>query len=247
MHPLPILFADGDFEMCVQIVVIALFVIVPVLLKAFGGSTRQPDRTPRKPGKPQQAGAKMPGNRSSYDHEIEDFLRRAEAKRRGGAAGQPRPGHPRPQPRPQPQRQPVATPYYPAPEDELEIIEAQVVAQPVSPGGEFESRFESSISTADFEVRAQRLGDRVERADDAMEARMQSVFDHGLGEISKVSATVATADVTPAPEDAESTVARATAAGPSVAHRIATRLRTPGGMRDAIVLREILEPPEHRW
>jgi hypothetical protein len=244
MHVLPILFADDDdIWVFVRLAFIALIVIGPVILKALGGSARQADRTPPpKRKKPQPSGAQMPSDRSSTDAEIEDFLRRAEAKRRGGPAGQALPV----QPRPQPQRQPVANPYLVS-GDEAEIVEAQVVAQPVALGDEMESRFESSISTSDFEQRAQRLGDRVEHADDAMESRLHAVFDHGLGDLSQVSATVATADVTPAPEDAASTVGKSQVAAASVAHRIAARMRSASGMRDAIVLREILEPPEHRW
>jgi hypothetical protein len=187
----------------------------------------------------------MPIDRSSTDAEIEDFLRRAEAKRRGGQVGPAQPVRPRPQPQPRPQG--VANPYLAAAADD-EIVEAQVVvAQPVEPDDELESRFESSISTSDFEQRAQRLGDRVEYADDAMESRLHAVFDHGLGDLSHAAAEVATADFTPAPEDAASTVGKARVAGASAASRIADRLRSAQGMRDAIVLREILEPPEHRW
>jgi hypothetical protein len=243
MHVLPILFADDDdIWMFVKLAFFALLVIGPAILKALGGSSRQADRTTTpKPKKPQPSGAEMPSDRSSTNAEIEDFLRRAEAKRRGGQAGQAPPA--RPQPRPQP----VANPYLAAAAD-AEIVEAQVVmAEPVAPGDDMASRFESSISTSDFEQRTQRLGDRVEHADDAMESRLHAVFDHGLGSLSQTPAAVATADVTPAPEDPESTVGKARVAAPSAASRIADRLRSAGGMRDAIVLREILEPPEHRW
>jgi hypothetical protein len=245
MYLLPILLADNDFGICIQIVVVLLFVVVPILLKAFGGSARQPDRTPAQRRRPKPTGAEMSSNRPPGDADIEEFLRRAEAKRRGGQAG--RTGAVRP--RPQPQRQPVANPFNVAPQDELEIVEAEVVAQPVPMGAEdqMESRFESSINTTDFDQRAERLGDRVEHADDAMEARLQTVFDHGLGDLSKTPATVATVDVTPAPEDAASTVGKATTAAPSAASRIAQRMRSPQGMREAVVLREILERPEHRW
>jgi len=243
MHWLPILFADDDdVAFIVKMVIFALFLIGPAILKALGGKARQTDRTPppKKPKKPQPSGADMLDDRASKDAEIEDFLRRAEAKRRGGQAQPARP-------RPQPQAQPVANPYL-APVADAEIVEAQVVmAQPVGPGDEMESRFESSISTSDFEQRAQRLGDRVEFADDAMESRLHAVFDHGLGSLSQTAAEVATADVTPAPEDTASTVGRARVAAATAASRIADRLRSAEGMRDAIVLREILEPPEHRW
>lgn len=241
MHLLPILLADDDdVWVFIRLAIIALIVIGPVILKALGGSPRQADRTttPRR-RKPEPSGEEMPMDRSSTDAEIEDFLRRAEAKRRAGQAGPSRPI--------QPQPQGVANPYLAAAAD-AEIVEAQVVvAQPVEPGDEMESRFESSISTSDFERRAQRLGDRVEYADDAMESRLHAVFDHGLGDLSTAIADVATADVTPAPEDAESTVGKPKIAAASAASRIAGRLRSPEGMRDAIVLREILEPPEHRW
>jgi hypothetical protein len=125
---------------------------------------------------------------------------------------------------------------------DIEIVDAQVmpddgVGTPLTP----------SISTADFERRTERLGDRVEQADDAMEARLHAVFDHGLGDLSSRPATVATAEYTPAPEETPTPGDADAAAALAAATSLAARLRSPQGLREAIVLREILERPEYRW
>ena len=60
-------------------------------------------------------------------------------------------------------------------------------------------------------------------------------------------ATVAMADYTPAPEESPTPSDADAAAASAAAASLAARLRSPQGMREAIVLREILERPDYRW
>jgi hypothetical protein len=237
MQHLPALFAD--IEQIVQVVLLLLFILGPFLFRLIGGSERQPDRTPpRRRPRPAAPGQKPqpPGQSTPLESEIEDFLRRAEAQRRGTPPAEVEVIEPRPQPGHTLAKRAGQR------DVDIEILDAQVV-----PDEGLGTPLSSSINTSEFERRSERLGDRVEHADDAMEARLHAVFDHGLGDLSRRSASVATAGFTPAPEESPAPGASERAAASAVAASLAARLRSPQGMREAIVLREILERPEHRW
>jgi hypothetical protein len=232
MQQLPILFADiGEL---IWVILVLIFVVGPFVLRLFGGTERQPDRTlpRRRPQPPRPAGQQQPSN---VDAEIEDFLRRAQKQRGGESPDEVEVVQPRQQPRPA-----LAT-RAPEPVADAVVIEAE----PVTEGGL--GKLASTISTSEIERRVGRLGDRVEQADDLMEARLHAVFDKGLGDLSQTPMTAATADYTPAPEEEATTGEGKKAAAHSAAAGFAARLRSPQGMRDAIVLREILERPESRW
>ncbi len=229
MPSLPILFADVGTV--IQIALVLLFIFGPVLFRLIGVADRQPDRTP--PQQPRQPRPQPQQPPSNADAEIEDFLRRAKTQRGGRAPVDVEVVQPRP-PRAGTQR-PVQ------PQVDMEIVNADMV-----PDERLESRVTSSINTSDFDRRADRLGDHVEQSDDAMEARLHATFDHDLGGLFGKDSTLATAGVTPAPEE-DTDRAAETRATNAVAGRLVDRLRSPQGMRDAIVLREILEPPDERW
>jgi hypothetical protein len=229
MQSLPILFADVGTV--IQIALVLLFIFGPVLFRLFGVAERQPDRTP--PQQPRQPRPQPQQPPSDADAEIEDFLRRANTQRGGRASADVEVVQPRP---------PYAGTQRPIqPQVDMEIMDADTV-----PDDRLESRITSSINTSDFDRRADRLGDRVEQTDDAMEAHLHATFDHDLGKLSGKDSTVTTAGVTPAPEEDTDRAAETRAAN-AAAGRLLARLRSPQGMRDAIVLREILEPPDQRW
>jgi hypothetical protein len=84
------------------------------------------------------------------------------------------------------------------------------------------------------------LSDRVDAADDVMDARMHQTFDHQVGRLKKT--TEATAQV--ARLDANATaavVAKATVLG------IAHMLQSPENIRSAIILNEVFNRPIDRW
>lgn len=84
------------------------------------------------------------------------------------------------------------------------------------------------------------LSDRVDVADDVMDAHLQQTFDHQLGRLKK------TTDATPvvARQDSNATaavVAQATVLG------IAHMLQNPQNIRSAIILNEVFNRPVDRW
>ena len=84
------------------------------------------------------------------------------------------------------------------------------------------------------------LSDRVDAADDAMDARLHQTFDHQLGRLKQT--TEATAAVSR--HDANATaaiVAQATVLG------IAHMLQSPDNIRSAIILNEVFNRPLDRW
>ena len=90
-----------------------------------------------------------------------------------------------------------------------------------------------------FTQRAEHLADDIVRGDQQMEAHLQKAFGRRVGtlegdtpESAGPMTDVQTAVVTDAP---------------SAAAAFAELLRTPQGMRQAIVLGEILAPPRDRW
>lgn len=226
MYTLPILIAD--IGQVIQIALVLLFILGPLLFRLFGGSERQADRT-----LPRRSPQKPP---SPADSEVESFLQRANAQR-GGEAPMAMEVVPPRRSRQARRSQKVGS------EADL-IIEADVLPQ-----DGLQTRIGSSINTSDFDERAEELGDRVERSDDMMQAHLHGVFDHRVGSLSQTPASVATSNVTPAPEESSGTQATGDATAPTgrVASDLFARLRSPQGMRDAIVLREILERPDQRW
>ena len=78
-------------------------------------------------------------------------------------------------------------------------------------------------------------------ADDDMEARLQSKFDHQLGRLASDAKAAADA---PAGQQSEPAAASGPAASPA---NLAQWLRAPGTLRQAVVLSEILQRPEDRW
>ncbi len=230
MHALPILIAD--IGQVIQVALVLLFIVGPLIFRLFGASARQPDRTVPK-RRPQRPNPPAQGRPSPVDSEVDAFLRRANAQRGGEEPvavevvmpdSMQRPRRPRRMARP---------------------VEEVIIEADVMPEEGIQSRIQSSINTSDFDERAERLGDHVEQADDTMEARLRGKFDHSVGNLSTTPTSVVTSDVTPAPEEAAAQQEKV-AANARVASLVA-RLRSPQGMRDAIVLREILERPDQRW
>jgi hypothetical protein len=84
-----------------------------------------------------------------------------------------------------------------------------------------------------FETRAAELGKTVGLADDLLEARLHETFDHQVGGLRRRSSNVQ--PVTPR-LDPDSEIAK-----------LVRILRDPASLRQAVLLREIIDRPEHRW
>jgi hypothetical protein len=117
---------------------------------------------------------------------------------------------------------------------EAEIVEPEKptrLVQPNRPSSTTENKPPSQ-----FDTRAAELGKTVGLADDLLEARLHETFDHQLGDLGKRPSIAAAASPPASSQDAESELAK-----------LIQILREPDSIRQAIVLREIIDRPEHRW
>jgi len=120
-----------------------------------------------------------------------------------------------------------------------EVVEAEVVD--LTPTG---NRIASSVQR-DFSAtnrigkQSERLGQKVDRADDVMEAHLHQTFDHKVGTIASTTAASAPTNV-PA-------VAPSTQIGQSLADSLVQMLRSPAGVRNAILMNEVLRRPTENW
>lgn len=169
--------------------------------------------------------------------EVEEFLRRA-AARRAQAEAKRREQQQRPAAAPQQPQRPA--PIQRAPlrqqpvdlEPLVEIIEAEEA--------DASSRLSSSVAAhmrgpGEIARHAASLGYEVDQADEKLEARLQKTFDHQLGQLKNTS--------TAAPERAPLQTSEALAASMNLT-RLLSNAQT---IRNGIILSEILARPVHRW
>ncbi len=240
MIPLaPVLAGIGDFIVPLLFVLVFIISIIGQIMSKWREAQQQaqrraqqqrvppqqqrPDRGPIAQQRPVQRPAAPPkpaaaGGKDPLKDEISEFLRRA-AQRRSGAPTQPapRPGAP-------PAAAPISrSPQRPRPAQKpvtAEIAEprpAPIAAQPRRIGAK-------PVGTAG-------LGRDVDMADERMKQHLQSVFSHHVG----------TLDLT------QTEAAKVAAAAPTAAVGLAAMLQDPLALRQAIVLTEIFNRPEHRW
>lgn len=168
--------------------------------------------------------------------EVEEFLRRAAARRaQAEAKRREQQQQPAQQPRPQQpiQRQPlVQRPPAVQTEPLVEIIEAEVA--------DTGSRFTSSVSqhmrgSTEIGRHASNLGAEVDQADDRLEARLHKTFDHQIGQLKD---TTTAAPVKEVMQSSDALLA---------SMNLTRLLSNAQTIRNAIVLSEVLNRPEHRW
>jgi len=104
---------------------------------------------------------------------------------------------------------------------------------------ELSQQIERDIDTRKFAGRTQQMERRAEQARRKAEQRAHQVFDHAVGHLGASSPTPA--------EAGASAAARGDQLGPGLAAGLPALLASPVGLRQAIVLTEILQRPEHRW
>jgi hypothetical protein len=114
---------------------------------------------------------------------------------------------------------------------EIQLIEPEVIEAEV-----IESQTSQHLAHSDFARRASQLGEEVGLADEHLEAHLHEKFGHRLGRLAKKPRPI---PQQPAPS--------ATPRPPIAALSVAEMLRNPQSLRNAIVLREILDRPEHLW
>jgi len=150
--------------------------------------------------------------------EIEEFLRRAAAKRADVL-------------QPNQAQAPVDVQYIDPNIADVEIVEPEIVHPDPYTGGVAE-HVAQHLDTSSHEVRGSQLGKQVGLADEKLESRLHDKFDHRLGALDT--------DDKMASDEPDYRV-------PATPSDIARLLGSAENIRNAIILNEILSPPEHRW
>ena len=156
--------------------------------------------------------------------DIEEFLKMAAARRREAQQSAPaQPARPTPQKIPPKQKKPLTRPGLVLSESEVEIVPAQreSVAKHV----------ESRIDTSRLKKHAEKLGEKVGKADDVLEARLHQKFDHQVGRLAQPKPVAA------APDDKSKMQTRTTSS-------LLAMIASPQSVQQAIVMSEILKRPE---
>ncbi|MEX2115165.1 MAG: hypothetical protein WD845_18370 [Pirellulales bacterium] len=249
-----VLLLAGIGDVLGVLVPIVFFVIYLLnqLLSGKGNPQQQQQRGPQRraaPQRPQAERAMRPpqapghapaapeprGQAAQLNQEIEQFLKRAGQRRgespqreRAATASESRPRAPRkppaPQQRPSLRDEPIDVDVVPLDEPRRDSVAASV---------------ERHMQSGSFAQRAEHLADDIVRADQEMEDHMQAAFGRRVGTLAGET-PAASGPVT----DVQTSVVTD---APSPAAAFAQILRTPQGMREAVVLSEILARPEHRW
>jgi len=242
----------AGIENLIGLLVVVLFMVVPFILRVIGAIAEagkkppqglpqpqppqaHPPRRPAVGGRPQAGMGQGQRSQPQIDREIEDFLQKARAGRRP-----PEVEMLDPRGRPRPSRQSHGG--WPGREVVVEAEEAIEVAEPVDDrlGSLDDFQRQRRAARQSFAQRLDRLGDEVEDADERMEAHIHEAFDVGhsagaFGEMPMVGA-----ETSPSLSGAAANLPRGEN---SSAARIMRLLKTPGGMRQAVVLSEILRRP----
>jgi len=183
-------------------------------------------------------------------NEVEEFLRKA-AARRAQVEAQARAQASRPAGANRPQAKPaqpkVAPPKPTArlvPQDDLVMlqpVDAEVVNAELAEAGDRVSpsvnrNLRSSSLTGQH---ASQFGGHVGMADDDMDSHLRKTFDHQLGRLVQSSSRADAVDAA---------ASRSSQDSASESHgSIVRMLKSPRSLRDAIVVSEILQRPEHLW
>ncbi len=237
----PVAAGIGDF---IGILIFVLFIVISVVGQIAAkwresqeqAQKRQAQRPqprpaaaqPRRAGGPAPRGAARPRAGAGQDplkDEIGEFLRRA-AERRGAAPAQPASGRPGPPPAPSRQSRPIQRRPAPPVEEpiDVELVEA-APAQDRAPA-------KPAPQPGDTAKRAlEAVGHGIEQADERMIEHLHKVFDHDVGTLQHVQPGV----------QVQSPLPQTTAAG------LAAMVSDPTRLRQAILLNEIFQRPEHRW
>ena len=157
---------------------------------------------------------------------LEEFLSEIAQQQQGAQPAGQRGGR-----RPTPARQ--VTPAQPA--AEAEVVEATPVHEGVS------QHVAQHLDTSDIRRHTSQLGSQVAEEGTKLQSQLREKFDHQVGRLQ------GTKRASPAGGMPTSTQVTNLAGVPARASEIATLLRSPASIRQAIMLNEILTRPEHRW
>ncbi|TWT75618.1 hypothetical protein Pla123a_31280 [Posidoniimonas polymericola] len=233
-HLLPIadglpLAAWGDV---IGYLVVIVFVVLRYLLSEMGGEKKPKPARPRPAPQPRPVGPPQDDLRS----EVDEFLRRAK-------------GLPPREQEPAPQRslEPAAEPIIIEPNRPRQGQRSRAAGRQAMPaagrsepdphlGGsvqEHVSQHVGHLAESQLAENAARLGEDLGQTDERLEARLKAKFEHRLGRLKQQ-------EEAPLPEvDPLGNVLDA--------RQLAALLASPEGVRNAVVLNEILKRPIDRW
>ena len=174
------------------------------------------------------------GKPTPLDAEIEQFLRRAD-QRRGNRPQQKRPAQ---------QQQPPKAPPKSAPRSLAREADnsGPIAAEALGDRGlsSVAASVEQHMGSRGFAQRAEHLADDMARGNQQMEEHLQKSFNRKVGTL---DSTTQGRIATPLTD----TAAQADTGPQSQASALAELLSNAQGVRQAMILSEILERPEHRW
>ncbi len=175
---------------------------------------------------------KLRGGAAQLNEEIEQFLKRAGQRR--GERSQRDLAPQRPASRKAPPRKPPSPPRRVLCEEPVDVIPLdEPLRESVA------ASVEKHMQSATFTQRAEHLADEVVLGDLQMEEHLQTAFRHRVGTLAGDSPE-SSGPVT----DVQTAVVTDL---PSPAAALTQILRTPQGVREAVILSEVLARPEHRW
>ena|GEM_PF-711269 len=243
----------ADWGAVVSVVLFVIFALLSVLGQLASRPREVPKRQRPRPTPPPPRGMPAPPTRpvptrgapapprgtaaptrpaeDPLAREIEEFLRRAQAQR----AGQPV----RSAPPPPPLLPPSPLSQHPRPSGEA--AESESSQRPPATVAEHVQSYLGPSRMG--EVGSKDLGQAVAKSEDRLEAHLREVFEHQVGTLASAPGEAARE---PTPVEPSTPADRITAEAPSPAS-LAAVLVDPGGVRQAFLLSEILNRPEHRW
>lgn len=89
----------------------------------------------------------------------------------------------------------------------------------------------------DFDKRAQHMGEQLSQTDERLEARLHEKFDHGLGSLAARREAREAADLAKITTEKDA----------QLADSLVQMLKTPQGVRQAVILSEVFNRPVDRW
>jgi hypothetical protein len=197
--------------------VIRIIIVILIVVVPAIGRILASLRQPSAPGERRPEAPRDPNAQT----EIDEFLRRVSTRRGQGAPAPVRMAPP-------PARREVA-------------VAAEVVEDADEPvGAQVEKHVEKYLDSTEFGRRSARMGGEVAQSDAEMGQHFQQVFSHDVSKLAKKPGEAALP-----PEATRDEVATVSTLLPPP--NFGLLLGNLDALRQAIILNEILQPPEHRW
>ena len=228
--PLPLAAAVDWFKIVIWVVVIGAWAINQLMAMKNKAEAAKP----KLPQPPRPQGNPAAGPRGLLD-EVERFLKDArknveQAQQRSTKPPAASGGRPKPAKTSQAQRSNKERQKPKPPQPPRRKVEPERVVDDVERGGSVAQHVKQHLDTSRFDQRAEQLSKLRQTIDQDIGAHVKSVFDHQVGTLASSSTPAAEVESAPPP-----------------AQTLAALLRDPQGVRNAVILQEILRPPVDRW